>query len=298
MAQMEVGLIGLGLMGRGIGKNLLKKGFALTVYDVDKAAVERLVAQGAVAVNSPREVGERSAVTITVLPDGPDVEATVLGPNGVLSGARPGAIIVDCSTIDPGISQKVGAAVREAGCRFVDAAMSRSSKEAEEGRLVFMVGAEPDDYETVLPVLRAAGTDIFHCGGPSTGITVKVINNLLATAIAAADIEALLLGAKAGVSMDVMMRVLTATGANNAMLGSVISNEVLTGNYEPGFKLRLAHKDVGLAHSLAARLGIPLLVLGPARQLYAMAMGRGEGERSYTVIADLLQKALGVRLAR
>jgi 4-hydroxybutyrate dehydrogenase/sulfolactaldehyde 3-reductase len=281
-----------------MGKNLLKKGYPLTVYDIDAVAVEHLRESGAAVAPSPSEVGKCADMIVTVVPDSPDVEAVILGPDGVLAGARPGTILIECSTIDPHVTQRVGRVVQKAGCRMVDAAMGRSSKEAEEGRLLFMVGADPKDFETVRPVLEAMGTDIFYCGGPGAGITMKMVNNLLNISILAADLEALVLGAKAGLDIEVMLRVLSSTAANNPHLKITVQDQVLAGNYEPGFKAALAHKDLGLAQNMAARLGVPLFSLAPARQLYSIALAEGKGERSMGVIAPVLERLAGVRLTR
>ena len=160
--RQRIGLIGLGSMGRGIGQNLMKHGFPLTVYDANPDAIEALPGFGATAVETPRAVAERSDVVITVLPDGPDVEATALGPEGIAAGARPGTILVDCSTIAPAVSRAIGARLAERGVRMVDAAMGRSSGEAEAGTLLFMVGAEPEDFRVIEPVLAALGSDVFQ----------------------------------------------------------------------------------------------------------------------------------------
>jgi len=298
MANRRIGLIGLGLMGRGMGSNLLKKGFSLTVHDIDAAAVEVLRQRGARAAASPKALAADSEIVITVVPDGPDVETVVLGPDGVLAGARPGTILVECSTIDPAVTQRVGKAVRAAGSRMVDAGMGRSSAEAEAGRLLFMVGAEPGDFDAVRPVLEAMGSDIFHCGGPGTGISMKMVNNLLNISLLAADLEALALGTKAGLSMDVMLRVLTTTAANNPHLKITVQDQVLAGNFTPGFKAVMAQKDLGLAQNMAARLGVPLFTLTQARQLYSIAVAQGKGDLSMGVIAQVMEDIAGVRLAR
>jgi len=292
----RVGLIGLGLMGRGMAANLVAKGHALAVNDLDAAAVAAAVGLGAVAAGSPREVGAGSEVVFTVLPDAPQVREVVLGPEGVMAGARPGTIVVDCSTIDPAASRAIGAEVAARGGRFVDAAMGRSSKEAEAGTLVFMVGAERDDFARVQPILEAMGSDIFHCGGPGSGITVKLVNNLLGFTILAADVEALILAARAGVDLDVMMTVLSATASNNTFLQTVVRSQVRTGDYTPGFKASFALKDASLAQNLAARVGVPLFALGPARQLWSLAVGQGEGERAHGVIAEVLARLNDVDL--
>lgn len=294
----SVGLIGLGLMGHGIGKNLLQKGFALTVFDVDPAAAERLAALGAIAVTSPRGVAERSQVVITVLPDGPQVEEAVLGPDGVLAGARPGMVLLDCSTVDPAVTRKVGEALRAAGCGMVDAGMARSSKEAEEGRLLFMVGGLPEDLELVRPLLEATGTDIYYCGGPTAGITMKVINNLLNNTLLAMDAEALALGRKAGLETSVMLDVFGSTAANNPHLRGLVSQQMLTGDYTPGFKASMAHKDFRLAQNLAARLGVPLFSLAPSLNLFSQVLARGWADRSHSIVGRLLEEIAGVRFGK
>ena len=298
MSKQDVGLIGLGLMGGGIGKNLLRKGFALTVFDVDPAAVVRLGKLGAMAVDSPQALAERSEVIITVVPDSPQVEEALFGPRGALKGARPGTIFVDCSTIDPFASRAIGDRVRAAGCRFVDAGMGGSSKQADEGELLLMVGATPEDFEALQPVLRAIATKVFHCGGPNAGITMKVVNNTLAASIFAADVEALALGRKAGLTAEVMLDVLTHTAADNPALHGQVPNEVLPGKYEPGFKAWMAHKDLGLGQNLAALLGVPLFTLAPARQLYSLALALGKRDRSHSVIAQVLEELLGIRIGQ
>jgi 4-hydroxybutyrate dehydrogenase/sulfolactaldehyde 3-reductase len=292
-----VGLIGLGLMGRGMARNLLAGGHALTVYDLEPAAVAAGVGLGARSAASPREVGAASEVVFTVLPDAPQVREVVLGPDGVLAGAAAGTLVADCSTIDPAASRAIGAEVAARGGRFVDAAMGRSSKEAEAGTLVFMVGAEPDDLARLRPLLEAMGSDIFHCGPPGSGITVKLVNNLLGFTILAADVEALVLAAKAGVDLAVLMTVLSATASSNTFLDTVVRSQVLTGDYTPGFKASFALKDATLAQNMAARLGMPLLALEPARQLWSVAVGMGEGERAHGVIAEVLARLHGVELA-
>ncbi len=295
---MRVGVIGLGLMGGGIGRNLLRKGFPLAVYDVDQSAIRRLVDAGAAPASSPREVAAQADVVLTVLPDGPDVEAAILGTEGGLGGARAKTIFIDCSTVDPTVTQRVGHAVRAAGCGMVDVGMSRTFKDADDGTLLLMVGATPEDYQAVQPVLSAMGTDVFHCGGPGTGITMKLVNNLLSITIYAADAEALVLGAKAGLDTDLMLKILSSTAAGNAHLQLTVREQLLTGDYEPGFKAVLAHKDLGLAQNMAARLGVPLLALSQTRQLYTLALAQGKGDHAHGVIGAVLEQIVGVRIGK
>ncbi len=297
MANGHVGLIGLGSMGRGMGMNILKHGFALTVYDANLAAVEPLQLLGAEAVDTPRAVAERSDIVVTVLPNGPDVEAVALGAAGIVQGARPGSIVMDCSTIAPAASLAVGKALAARGLRMVDAGMGRSSKEADEGRLLFMVGAEPADFTAVKPVLDAMGSDVFHVGPPGHGITLKLVHNMLSLTMLAASVEAMVLAAKAGLDLRRTLEVLQASTTGHGHLRLTIPDQVLTGDYTPGFRVALGQKDLRLGHELATDLGVPLQTLALTGQLYTAAVARGRGDLSHGAIATVIEEIVGLRLA-
>ncbi len=293
----QVGLIGLGSMGRGIGKNVIKAGFPLTVYDANLAAVEPLQVLGAEGVETPRAVAERSDVVVTVLPNGPDVEAVALGPDGVAAGARPGTILMDCSTIEPAVSLEVGGALRERGVRMIDAGMGRSSKEADEGTLLFMVGAETEDFEAVRPMLEAMGSDVFHVGPPGHGITLKLVHNLLSLTMLAASCEAMVLAGKAGLDLRKTLEVLQASTTGHGHLWHTIPNQVLTGDYTPGFRAVLGQKDLRLGHNFAASLGVPLQTLAVSGELFTAAVAKGRGDWASGAIVTVLEEIVGVRLA-
>jgi len=294
----QVGFIGLGAMGSGMSKNLLTKGHPLTVHDLNQNGVDALVRLGAAAAPSPAAVAERSDVVFTVLPDGPDVEKVVLGPDGVLAGARPGLMLVECSTIDPAVSDRVRGAALAAGCRMVDAPLGKSSKEAQAGTLAFFVGATDEDFAAVLPLLRLMGTDIVRCGGPGSGAIVKIVTNLLGQTLLAANIEALVLGTKAGVSTEAMLSAFQLTAANNGQLRGHIPNQVLASDFRPGFRLALSHKDLSIGQAMAARLGVPLFTLANARQVFAMAIAQGKGDLAAGAVVEMFEQLAGVRLPR
>ena len=297
MPEQRIGLIGLGSMGRGMGKNLIQHGFPLTVYDANLAALEPLQLLGAEGVETPRAVAERSDVVITVVPNGPDVEAVALGSDGIATGARPGTILMDCSTIQPAVSLAVGKALRERGIRMVDAGMGRSSKEADEGTLLFMVGAEPDDFQAVKPILEAMGSDVFHVGPPGHGITLKLVHNLLSLTMLAASCEAMVLAGKAGLDLRRTLEVLQASTTGHGHLRAIVPNQVLTGDYTPGFRVALGQKDFRLGHELAASLGVPLQTLAIAAELFTAAIGKGRGDQASGAIATVLEEIVGLRLA-
>lgn len=296
MPEQRVGLIGLGSMGRGMGKNLIAHGFPLTVYDAQLAAVEPLQVLGAEGVETPRAVAERSDVVVTVLPNGPDVEAVALGSDGIAAGARPGTLVMDCSTIEPAVSLAVGRALAERGLRMLDAGMGRSSREADEGTLLFMVGAEPEDFAAVKPLLEAMGSDVFHVGPPGHGITLKLVHNLLSLTMLAASVEAMVLAGKAGLDLHRTLAVLQASTTGHGHLRAIIPNQVLTGDYTPGFRVALGQKDMRLGHALATSLGVPLQTLAIAGELYTAAVARGRGELATGAIATVLEEIVGLRL--
>jgi 4-hydroxybutyrate dehydrogenase / sulfolactaldehyde 3-reductase len=297
MAEQRIGLIGLGSMGRGMGKNLVEHGFPLTVYDANLAAVEPLQLLGAEGVETPRAVAERSDVVITVLPNGPDVEAVALGADGIAEGARPGTIVMDCSTIEPAVSLAVGKALGERGVRMVDAGMGRSSKEADAGTLLFMVGAEPEDFQAVKPVLEATGSDVFHVGPPGHGITLKLIHNLLSLTMLAASVEAMVLAGKAGLDLRRTLEVLQASTTGHGHLRGAIPDQVLTGDYTPGFRVVLGQKDLRLGHNLATSLNVPLQTLAMSGELFTAAVGKGRGDWASGAIVTVLEDMVGLRLA-
>jgi 4-hydroxybutyrate dehydrogenase/sulfolactaldehyde 3-reductase len=297
MPQPRIGLIGLGSMGRGMGTNLLKHGFALTVQDANAAAAEPLQVLGAEAVETPRAVAEHAEIVITVLPNGPDVEAVALGPDGIAEGAAPNTILMDCSTIEPSISLAVGRALAQRGLRMVDAGMGRSSREADAGTLLFMVGADSDDFQTVKPVLEAMGSDIFHVGPPGHGITLKLIHNLLSLTILTASVEAMLLAGRAGLDLRRTLEVLQASTTGNGHLRGTIPEQVLTGDYTPGFRVVLGQKDLRLGHKLAGSLNVPLHTLVVAEELYTATVAKGRGDWSHGAIVTVLEEIVGLRLA-
>ena len=297
MPDQRVGLIGLGSMGRGIGQSLLRNSFPLTVFDANLAAIEPLQVLGAEGADSPKAVAERSDVIITVLPNGPDVEAVALGPGGIAEGAKPGTIVMDCSTIDPAVSVSINQRLRERGIRMLDTSMGRGPNEAANGTLVLMVGAEQEDFDAVKPILEATGSDVFHVGPPGHGITMKLVHNLLSLTMLAASCEAMVLAAKAGLNLHKALAVLQASTTGHGHLRYSIPNFVMTGDYTPGFRTVLGQKDLRLGHQLAAGLGVPLQTLAISQELFTAAIGKGRGEWSSPAIVTVLEEIVGVKLS-
>ena len=293
---MKMGLVGLGQMGSAMAKRLLAQGHALTVYNRSAGPAAQFAAMGAAVAPDLKTLAATVDIVFTVVSDSADVEAVVLGQGGLLSGAHADTLIVDCSTIDPQVSLKVGDAVRQAGFAMMDAPIGGRPAQAEQGKLTFMVGALAQDLERVRPVLEQLGSRVVFCGAPSMGITMKVVNNLLSQSVQLMDLEAMALGMKAGLQPEVMLEVLTSTAADNAPLRTRLPDSVLTGKYAPGFSAQLAHKDQGLGHSLAARQGVPLFTLGQARQIYSIALTQGLGQGPSEIVAQVVEQMADVKL--
>ena len=197
---VQVGYIGLGVMGTPMSSNLLRRGFMVTVFDIDQSKVPPLLELGAKAAGSIAEVSEASDVVITMLPDSPHVEQVVSGPGGLIDSGHPGMIVMDTSTIFPGVTDALAEKAKAAGMTFVDAAVGRLPPQAIAGTSMFMVGGEPEDVERVRPVLEAMGNTIVHCGPVGSGIRCKLVNNFLTMVTAKANAEALAMATKAGLS--------------------------------------------------------------------------------------------------
>jgi 3-hydroxyisobutyrate dehydrogenase-like beta-hydroxyacid dehydrogenase len=293
----KVGVVGLGNMGRPIARNILAGGFEVTMYDLNPAAVEELVALGARAAGRPADVAMDADLVITVLPDGPDVEQAVLGEDGIFTSARQGMIYADFSTVHPKVSLKLAEEGKKRGIRVLDTAMARSVPQAEAGQLGLMVGGAIEDLDACRPVFEKIATDIHHCGPNGAGAAMKLVNNLLAGVIAAASIEAMLLGVKAGLTPETMLTVLTSTRANNGSLEATIRDKVLKGQFEPPmFALDLLHKDARLALELAADVGMTLPIGAVVQQLRAVARGKGRGRWDAAAIATVYEELADAEL--
>jgi 4-hydroxybutyrate dehydrogenase/sulfolactaldehyde 3-reductase len=293
---MRVGFIGVGVMGAPIARNILKGGFPVTVHDVDGAAVDRLVAAGAARAESPRAVAADVDVVITMVPDAPDVEAVALGPDGILAGARPGLIYVDMSTIDPVTTRRIGTAMAARGVRMIDCPVGRTTAHAEAGRLLLMLGGDPAVIEAIRPVLTCTADTFIYCGPLGNGAATKVVNNFLGMSIAAAAAETLVLGVRAGLSVEHMLDVFRATMAANAQVDQVMRAKALADDFTPGFMVRLGHKDLRLALDMARAFGVRTPVGSAAFDAYGEACRLGLDREDVTSILRVREGEAGVRV--
>jgi 3-hydroxyisobutyrate dehydrogenase-like beta-hydroxyacid dehydrogenase len=273
--------------------NIVKKGQELTVYDIDPAAVKRLTDQGAKAAASPKDVGAASEVVVTMLPEPQHVEQVILGPDGVASGLKAGGVVIDMSTIDPYTSQRVGAELAKKGIDMIDSPVGKTSEHAATGTLTLMIGGDPEVVKKVKPVLDCMGSESFYCGGLGMGHAMKITNNLLATTIMAANTEALAIGAKCGLTLELMLEVMKTTMGNNAQLFVAMPKMAFKGDDSPGFMIKLAGKDVRLAVELAKKQGFDALVGAGAQATLERAMTMGYADRDTAALMFIREKELG-----
>jgi 3-hydroxyisobutyrate dehydrogenase len=294
----RVGFIGLGVMGRPMALNLVAAGHALTVFDLDDAPVQALVEAGAERAASARDAAERSEVVVTMLPASRHVESAMLGPDGVVSGLRPGATVIDMSTIDPGTTRRVAAAVEAKGGKLLDAPVSGSSTGAAEGTLTIMVGGPEAALEEQRDLLEVMGGSVIHCGATGMGETVKLCNNIVAGISVVAVAEAFALGLRAGADPRVMFDVMTKSTGNcwalqkRTPVPGVVEGVPANEGFAPGFMVDLMHKDLGLVMTAAAELRLPLALTAVAQQMYALASAQGHGREDFSAVFKVLEAAL------
>jgi 3-hydroxyisobutyrate dehydrogenase len=296
MAKPSIGMVGVGRMGSRMVANLLKAGYQVTAFDVVPKAVQDLVAQGAKSAPSPKEAAAQADVILSSLPGPVEVDAAYLGENGVLSGAKSGALLIDLTSDDPSMAQKVAKAAQGKGLRFLDAPVSGGVTGAQAATLTVMVGGEQAAFDEALPILQTLGKNITLCGPVGAGCVVKIVNQLFVGVLSAAVAEGMMLGTKWGVDPVTMYNVLNTGFAGSTILTRHVTNFILKGDYEPGFTINLLSKDLWLALTLGRDLSVPLDVTATASQILERAKAHGLGNKDMAATMVLLEKLLGVQV--
>ncbi|NJK80778.1 MAG: NAD(P)-dependent oxidoreductase [Chloroflexaceae bacterium] len=295
---LHVGFIGLGTIGEPMAANLLNKGFPLTICGHrNPAPVERLRAQGATVVDTPRDVAAASQMIVTCVPNAPQVDAVCLGEHGIIHGAKSGTIVIDCSTIAPTESQRIAAALREQDVLMLDAPISGGPERAGRGELAIMVGGEPDVFEQASSLLNAMGRSVTHVGPNGMGEVVKLANNTICGNLMIAISEAITLAVKAGGNADIIREVVMQSAGANFLLDAWIKDRMLKDNYDAGFATALMQKDLGAALDSARSLGVPMMMTALAYQLYEVAEGAGYAREDYSSVSKIYQDAANVTIA-
>jgi 3-hydroxyisobutyrate dehydrogenase-like beta-hydroxyacid dehydrogenase len=286
MADRAVGFIGLGIMGSLQAANLAKAGYELTVYNRTRAKAQEWAAEhGGTVVDSPREVAERSDVVITMVVDGPQVEAMI---DAALPGAREHTLFIDMSTIAPSTARSLAERLRKAGHAFLDAPVTGSSPKARAGTLVIMVGGAEEDLERARPLLEVMGEKIVHCGEAGQGQAVKVIANTITAINAATLAQGLVLGRQAGVDLDALLESMEGGSADSTMR-ALKGRPMIDHDFTPLFKLAHMLKDVQLCLAEARTAGSAFPFAGLAQELYGAGMGRGLGEQDFSAVVTVVE---------
>jgi 3-hydroxyisobutyrate dehydrogenase-like beta-hydroxyacid dehydrogenase len=294
MNMASIGFIGIGLMGHGMAKNLIEKGHELTVMaNRSRERVDDLVARGATEVKSPREVAAASEIIFTCVPTSNDVEGLVYGENGILSGAREGLIHVDTSTANPISTLEIAADYHARGLRFVDAPLTRTPKEAEDGRLNVIVGASQPLFEEILPVLKCFAENVFHVGEVGAGHRIKLINNFMAMSHASVVAEAVAVARATGVDPKALYDLVTAGGANSAMFQMIMPYVLEGDSSRLQFAIGNARKDLSYFIAMVNDVKATGLI-GPAvLQTLTIANALGHGGEHMPHLTDVLTQLNG-----
>jgi 2-hydroxy-3-oxopropionate reductase len=293
---MRLGYIGLGLMGKSIARNLLKAGHAVTVHNRSQAAVDELAAEGALVARTPREVAQASEVIFLSLPDTPDVEAVVLGPDGLRGGFLPGSILVDNSTIQPAGSRRIAAVLAAQGIMALDAPVSGGDIGARDATLAIMVGGPRPAFEAVLPLLRAIGKTITYVGESGAGQVAKACNQIMAAAQMVAMAELLILAQKSGVDPSRVVEAIRG-GAAQCWTLDVKAPRLFAGNRQPGFKAQMMHKDLGIVLETGREYGVPLPMSAVNLQLYEAMLQMGMPGQDNSAVVGVYEAMAGVQLS-
>jgi 3-hydroxyisobutyrate dehydrogenase-like beta-hydroxyacid dehydrogenase len=291
-----IGFIGLGIMGSRQAACLARAGFELTVFNRTRERADAWAAEhGGHVAGSPREVAERSDIVITMVVDGPQVEALLLGEGGAAAAAKPGTLFVDMSTIGPHDARRIHSALTEQGHAFVDAPVTGSSPKAETGTLTIMVGGAGADVARARPLFDAMGETIVHVGEAGTGQQVKVLSNAVSAVNAATLAQALVVGRRAGVDLDALLEVMGTGSANSTML-QLKGKPMLAHDFEPLFKLDHMLKDVLLCLEEARGSGAAFPFAALAGELYAAGSGQGLGDQDFAAVLEVVERLSDTRV--
>jgi 2-hydroxy-3-oxopropionate reductase len=277
----RIGFIGLGIMGKPMARNLLAAGFELTVHSRSPEPVDELVAAGATRGSDPAAVAAASDITITMLPDTPDVELVLAGSRGVTDGAAPGSLVIDMSSVDPGATRALADAFGARGVAMLDAPVSGGERGAIDATLSIMVGGTEDAFRRAAPIFEALGKNIVHIGPSGAGQVAKACNQLVVAATIEAVAEALLLAERSGVDATKVREALLGGFAGSKIL-EVHGQRMLDRSFAPGFRIRLHRKDARIVEEAAASTGTPIPSFSVVAEQLQRAVDAGDGELDHS----------------
>lgn len=296
MANDPIGFIGLGIMGKPMSRNLLKAGHKLVVYDIVPQAVDEIMSEGAEGARSAKEVAERCELVITMVPNSPHVKAAIFGENGVAEGIKPGSLVVDMSSIDPGVSREVGAELKKMGVRFLDAPVSGGEPKAIDGTLAIMVGGDQKDFDEAKPIFDAMGSAVL-CGEIGAGQVTKLANQIVVALNIAAVGEALVLAMKSGVDPDLVYKAIRGGLAGSTVMDAK-APMMMDRNFKPGFRISLHIKDLQNALSAGQNTGTPLPLTAFAMEMMQAVKIDGLLEADHSALVHFHEKLANVEVRR
>jgi len=292
---LKVGYIGLGLMGKSIARNILKAGFPIVVHNRSRAAVDELVAEGAIPASSPAVVAAQVDIVFTNLPDSPDVEKVVLGEKGIIEGAHAGLIFIDNSTIKPASARKIAVKLKEKGVFSLDAPVSGGDIGAKNATLTIMVGGEAEALEKVMPLFQAIGKTITHVGDAGAGQVAKAANQIMVAAQMVAMGELLVFSKKAGVDPRKVVEAIKA-GAAQCWALDIKPPRLFDGNRSPGFKSFMQLKDMNIVLDTAREYNVPISATEENTKFFQMMIEQGMGELDNSAVVGVIEKLAGVKI--
>lgn len=290
----RIGFIGLGIMGKPMSLNLLKAGYPVTVYNRSRPSVEALVSAGAKSAASPKEVAQSSDVVITIVTDTPDVQQVMLGPNGVIEGARSGLVVIDMSTISPKVTRMISSGLAKSGVAMLDAPVSGGDKGAREGTLTIMVGGPEAAFNECLPILQSMGKKVVRMGDSGAGQLTKLANQILVMGNIMGVCECLVFAKKAGLDQKKVIDSLSAGAASSWSLIN-LGPRAVDGDFAPGFKIRLLQKDLKLVMASANELNVALPASAMGHQFYNALEAAGLGEEGTQALIRVFEEMAGLR---
>jgi len=293
----KIGFIGLGIMGKPMSRNLLKAGYSLVVYDINRAAVDELAAEGAEAAGSPAEVAARTGIIITMLPNSPHVREVVLGKGGIIEGANKGTVVVDMSSIDPTVSREISRALEEKGIELLDAPVSGGEPKAVNATLSIMVGGKQEIFDSCAEILKTMGSSVVRVGDIGAGNVAKVANQVIVALNIAAMSEALVLATKAGVDPELVYQAIRGGLAGSTVLDAK-APLVLDGKFDPGFRVELHIKDLANALSAGHEAGVPLPLTASVMEILQALKIDGLGKCDHGAIIRYYEKLAKVEVRK
>ena len=283
----KIGFIGLGIMGKPMARNLIKAGYPLVVHSRSRGPVDELAAEGAIAVTSAKAVAAQSDVVITMLPDSPDVEKVVLGGQGVVEGVKSGMLFIDMSTISPTTARRVYETLKAKGVESLDAPVSGGEIGAKQATLSIMVGGAEEAFQRARPIFEAMGKNIVLMGGPGAGQVAKACNQIVVGVTIQGVSEALILARKSGVDPAKVREAMLGGFAQSRIL-DVHGQRIIDGTFNPGFRIRLHRKDLGIALQTGREACLPLMLTSMVAELMNAMIARGDGDVDHSGLAKLL----------